>query len=301
MALTCACRALVLASNNSAALRKEQRRALQNPSTDPVQKWQLPLSTDPLPFYNLFSLTVVLDTRSLVTRPGRAKEPEQGHRAKGEVPGLSQGLDTSQTKNISSVETVKFYSKHQEESKVKLKWGDWHQNPGYLCCQNFGWIGSTLTFPEATLPINSSRKCTNPAILIQFPCASENFTYSCQEQQRAGGSLLGIFFNNILTFFRRFSWWVEIPYLNEGETHAALCYSILSSSCPTCWWCQFTQLFKRQTPFPCLRSCAGPRENSTRLKNNLHNNKEAGSGEGQCTRNIFFLTLTHCLENGHSW
>lgn len=84
-----------------------------------------------------------------------------GTQGRREVSGLSQGLETSQTKNILSVRTEKFYSEHQEESKVKLKWRDWHQNSGYLCCQNSGWIGFTLTFPEAVLPINSSRKCTN--------------------------------------------------------------------------------------------------------------------------------------------
>lgn len=55
-----------------------------------MQKWQFPLFTDPLrnslPFYNLFSLTVVIDTRSLVTHPGGAKKPEWGHRAKGKYP-----------------------------------------------------------------------------------------------------------------------------------------------------------------------------------------------------------------------
>lgn len=236
MVLTCVGRTLVLASNERAALRREsngehfkspvQTRCKSGNLHFPQIHWEIrchstPCSAncgpwhqepDDMPWWSLSDWAGTQDRRKVFYH-------------KVWKPLKPRTFRVSEQRN--------FIASTKRKARSNSNGRDWHQNSGYFCCQNSGWIGSTLTFPEAILPI-SSRKCTNPPILIQFPCTLENFMYSCQ--QRAGGSLRGIFFNKILTFFRRLSWWVEIPCLKEGKTHAALCY-LLSYSCLTCWWC----------------------------------------------------------------
>jgi len=54
--------------------------------------------------------------------------------------------------------------------------------------------------------------------------------YSCQKQQRAGGSLHGVFLSNILTFFTRFSLWAEMSTLEWGQDKCStlLFHSLIS-------------------------------------------------------------------------
>lgn len=125
MVLTCVGRTLVLASNERAALRREsngehfkspvQTRCKSGNLHFPQIHWEIRCHSTPCSA-QLWSLTPGAWWHALVELKWLSRDTGQKESI------LSQGLETSQTKNISSVRTEKFYSKHQEESKVKLKW-----------------------------------------------------------------------------------------------------------------------------------------------------------------------------------
>lgn len=69
------------------------------------------------------------------------------------------------------------------------------------------------------------------------------------------------------------------PYLNECKTHVALRYSTVFSLVSRAAVVSLTR-FKKRNPIPLPSFLCRTEENSTRLRDNVHNNKQAGSGEG---------------------